>query len=356
MAIIISKSGKNAQKVERSRIEQEDYLQQYIYDNPEVVPIYDIKEDIRLLILAREFSTHSGPIDAIGIDKDGEIYIIETKLYTNPDKRTVVAQTLDYGAALWRHSNDFDAFTATLNQSVQKVFGMTLSEKIGAFFGLSAEEIAGLLERVKTNLADGVMHFVILMDLLDDRLKDLVLYVNQNSQFDIYAVELDYYKHEGYEIIIPKIYGAEVKKDIAVQTSGSPRRRWSEEEFLSNAKATIDSKVYSAFSKLYESCKASADGMRFGTGTVRGSVGPFYNSISTRTIFTLYTDGKLGFNFGWFNEPNSAIEFRDKYFKQLKALGLPLNENDILVYPHFPIEQWEPLVDKIIQVIGETTA
>jgi len=355
MAIIVSKSGKNAQKVERSRIEQEDYLQQYIYDNPEVVPIYDIKEDIRLLILAREFSTHSGPIDAIGIDKDGEIYIIETKLYKNPDKRTVVAQALDYGAALWRHSNDFDAFTATLNQSVQKVFGMTLSEKIEAFFGLTPEEIATLMDRVKTNLADGVMHFVILMDSLEDRLKDLVLYVNQNSQFDIYAVELDYYKHEEYEIIIPKIYGAEVKKDIAVQTSTGPRHQWSEEEFLANAKATIGIKGYPAFSKLYEACKASADGMRFGTGTVRGSVGPFINSISRRTIFTLYTDGKLAFNFGWLNEPSSAIEFRDKYYQQLKAIGLLLDEGDISVFPHFPIDQWSPLVDKIIQVIKETT-
>ena len=352
MAIIVSKSGKNAQKVERSRIEQEDYLQQYTLDNPEVIPLYDIKEDIRLLILAREFSTNSGPIDAIGIDKDGEIYIVETKLYKNPDKRTVVAQALDYGAALWRHSNDFDYFIDTLNQSVQKVFGMTLNDKIEAFFGLSQEEIAGLLEGVKKNLADGVMHFVVLMDSLDDRLKDLVLYVNQNSQFDIYIVELDYYKHEEYEIIIPKIYGAEVKKDAAIQKSSGSRQQWSEEEYLS--KATIDGKVYPAFSKLYEACKTSADGMRFGTGTVRGSVGPFYNSISRRTIFTLYTDGKLAFNFGWLNEPTSAIEFRDRYFNALKSLGLKLEESDILVYPHFPINQWSPLVEKIIQVVKET--
>ncbi len=355
MAIIVSKSGKNAQKVERSRIEQEDYLQQYTLDNPEVIPLYDIKENIRLLILAREFSTNSGPIDAIGIDKDGEIYIVETKLYKNPDKRTVVAQALDYGAALWRHSNDFDHFIDTLNQSVQKVFGMTLSEKIEAFFGLSPEEITGLLEGVKKNLADGVMHFVVLMDSLDDRLKDLVLYVNQNSQFDIYIVELDYYKHEEYEIIIPKIYGAEVKKDAAIQKSSGSRQQWSEEEYLSSAKATIDGRVYPAFSKLYEACKVSADGMRFGTGTVRGSVGPFYNPISRRTIFTLYTDGKLAFNFGWLHEPNSAIEFRDRYFNKLKSLGLKLEESDILVYPHFPINQWAPLADKIIQVIKETT-
>jgi hypothetical protein len=50
----------------------------------------------------RAFPTNSGPIDALGINKDGEIYIIETKLYKNPDKRLVVAQVLDYGASLWQ--------------------------------------------------------------------------------------------------------------------------------------------------------------------------------------------------------------------------------------------------------------
>jgi len=53
MAIIISKNGKNAIKLDKSNFGLEDHLQQYIYDNPESIPLYDIKEDIRLLILAR---------------------------------------------------------------------------------------------------------------------------------------------------------------------------------------------------------------------------------------------------------------------------------------------------------------
>jgi len=110
MAIIISKGGKNAKKIEKSNFEREDYLQKYIYDNPESIPLYDIKDDIHLLILVREFSTESGPIDAIGIDADGNIYLIETKLYKNPDKRTVVAQVLDYGASLWRNFSNFSNF------------------------------------------------------------------------------------------------------------------------------------------------------------------------------------------------------------------------------------------------------
>ena len=59
MAIIISKNGKNAKKVDKSNFEKEDYLQKYIYDNPESIPLYDIKEDIKILILIREFSVQA---------------------------------------------------------------------------------------------------------------------------------------------------------------------------------------------------------------------------------------------------------------------------------------------------------
>ncbi|MCF7815761.1 MAG: hypothetical protein K9M10_03525 [Candidatus Pacebacteria bacterium] len=224
MSIIISSNGEKATKVDKSPIEKEDFLQQYIYENPESIPLYEIKEDIQLLILAREFPTNSGPIDAIGIDKYGDIYIVETKLYANADKRRVVAQSLDYGAALWKHANDFSEFIAILDAHCRSVFKQSLEEKIGVFFNLDTEEVSSVLNQVQSNLNQGIFHFVVLMDKLDDRLKDLILYVNQNSQFDIYAVELEYYKHQTQEIIIPRLFGAEVKKDIKTVKSGSSRQ------------------------------------------------------------------------------------------------------------------------------------
>lgn len=214
MAIIISENGKNAKKLDSASFGLEDKLQQYIYDNPESVPVYDIREDIRLLILAREFPTNSGPIDALGVDQDGTIYIIETKLYKNPDKRLVIAQALDYGASMWRHATDFDDFSNSVESRVQQQFGVGLQAKLQDFFNLDDEASTALLQNVRTNLSTGKFKFVVLMDQLHDRLKDLIVFINQNSQFDVYAVELDYYKHDKFEIIIPKLYGAEVKKDV----------------------------------------------------------------------------------------------------------------------------------------------
>lgn len=215
MSIIVSKNGKEAIKLNKTPFGLEDNIQQYIYNNPESIPLYDIKEDVQLLILAREFSTQSGPIDALGVDRDGEIYLVETKLYKNPDKRTVVAQVLDYGASLWKSHPDFDSFLLKINTSVQESFHQTVRERLQSFFTLDESEVEILLSNIGDNLEEGNFKFVVLMDTIHDQLKDLILYMNQNSKFDIYGVELEYYKHNEFEIIIPKLFGAEVKKDVA---------------------------------------------------------------------------------------------------------------------------------------------
>lgn len=217
MSIIITKKGSRAAKIDPSQFPQEDSLQEYIFQNPETVPIYDIREDIKLLILTREFNTSSGPIDAIGVDNAGEIYLIETKLFRNADKRLVVAQVLDYGAALWREMRDYQQFVNQVNDALQKNGQLDLSERIQQYFGLTDEGRDQLLQQVQRNFMDGSFKFVVLMDTLHEQLKNLILFLNRNSEFDVYAVELKYYKHESFEIVIPHLFGAEMKKDLTAK-------------------------------------------------------------------------------------------------------------------------------------------
>lgn len=348
MAIIISKNGKNAQRVDKASFEDESRLQQYIYENPESIPLYDIKEDIRLLILAREFPTTSGPIDAVGIDKYGELYIVETKLYKNADKRTVIAQALDYGAALWKHSNDFSEFMWLLDERAQKMFGVGATAKMQDFFQIPDEDVTPLTEKVRENLNGGIFHFVILMDQLEDRLKDLVLFVNQNSQFDIYAVELEYYKHESYEIIIPKIFGAEVKKDIAVSGAASARKKWTEDMLLDDARKNYSAEEFAAFERIYNFSKQHADEVRLGTGSY-GSFNPIFKNVCDKSLFTLATDGRLSFNFHWI----ANREFVHRYKAAMEKLGFTIPDNYTEVRPSVRANEWVPKSEKLLAVLSE---
>jgi hypothetical protein len=220
MAIIVTKKGSaSTHVVDKSDFALERNLQDYICEHPEAIPV----EDKRLLVAARELQTESGSIDAFAVDKDASLYIIETKLYRNADKRTVVAQALDYGASLWRHT-DFDQLLSTLDELAQKQWKMTFRDKVSRSFSLEDDAIESFIEAMRRNLSEGTLKFVVLMDKLEERLKDLIAYVNENSDFDIYAVQMELYRHEDYEIVIPKLYGAEIKKEVG--TRRPPGKVW----------------------------------------------------------------------------------------------------------------------------------
>ena len=49
MPIIISKNGKNAKRIEKISFKKEEDLLKYISDNPDCIPIEDIKEDVQFV-------------------------------------------------------------------------------------------------------------------------------------------------------------------------------------------------------------------------------------------------------------------------------------------------------------------
>jgi len=290
MPIIVSNED-GTRKITESKFEAESKLQEYIYDNPEVLPIEEIEEDIPFLIAAREVSTNSGPIDAVGLDKNSNIYVIETKLYRNSDKRKVMAQVMDYGASLWKHTNDFSEFMMDLRNRYRDKFDEELDDELTSLFELDEDELDEYLDDVKQNLDDGKFRFVILMDQVSSRLKDLILYMNKNSMFDVYAVELDHYKFDGYRVSIPKVIGAEVKKSVGTRSS-SKRKSWNEESFFEDLKEKVDESIYFKIEKLYENTKDIGK-ISFGTGVENGSITLKVKSKNEQnvSVYSIWSNG-----------------------------------------------------------------
>lgn len=320
MSIIISKQGQPAQKLDRAEFEKEDYLQNYIHENPESIPVYEIEESKKLLVVAREFSTESGPIDALAIDKDGDIYVVETKLYSNSDKRTVVAQALDYGASLWKHLNDFAEFTRLIDSEIQAKFHLTLEEKVKQFFGIEQDEVRSMLDRMNSNLKDGNIKFVILMDSIDERLKDLIIYVNQNSRFDIYAVQLEYYKFQDYEIMIPKMFGVEVKKII--RSGASNRISWTRDDFFKDAREKTDDKTFKLLEEFFEFSLRITDRVSFGSGS--SGVASFKLNLEKGEVTPYRIDSKgvliFGLNYMLYQKDKVPQEKVYRFIKELEEV------------------------------------
>lgn len=301
MSIIVSRNNKNAQRLNKQEFGLEQDIQQYIYDNPDTIPIYEIDSDIRLFVVAREFQTNSGPIDALAFDQNGNIYVVETKLFRNPDKRTVVAQALDYGASLWRHSTNFEAFIEQLNRHTNKQFNKNFKEAFADFF--SMEDISEMLVSISDNLNSGNIKFVVLMDKLHNRLKDLIVYINQNSHFDIYAVEVEYYKHDDFEIIIPKLYGAEVKKEVISTNKSRVSYSYSKtdkEGFLASIREhrnSLSEYAFSVFPELLDIYEQLADfygaSLVYSKSEKAGQVHATLQTINDKKATSLYSTGVI---------------------------------------------------------------
>ena len=82
----------------------EKWLQLLIQSNPEVLPRNELSPGFgRLLLVATEVACGHGYIDNLFVTAQGGIAFVETKLWRNIEaRRLVVAQSLDYAAALSR--------------------------------------------------------------------------------------------------------------------------------------------------------------------------------------------------------------------------------------------------------------
>jgi hypothetical protein len=347
MAIIITKNGKEAHRISKSSFAYEDNLQNFIHENPDTVPLYDIDEDIRLLILAREVPTRSGPIDAIGTDERGEVYIIETKLYKNPDKRLVVAQILDYGASISENPDQQENFKQAVEDKITSYFRLSFNDKISQFFELSKADSQALIDRFHQNIFEGKFRFVVLMDGIEQRLKDLISFLNRNSSFDIFGVELDFYKYENYEITIPKLFGAEVKKDVNILSGSNNRRKWDYEAFFNELHNNLKEKEENQVKELYSFFNDHANTISWGSGVRRGSFSPVFNKISQKSLISVFTDGTLQLNYAWLTQNDEQIQFRSRYRELLSKIFHIPQDDGTFRYPTYPIKTWGQSITQI---------
>jgi hypothetical protein len=81
----------------------EQWLQRLLHKHPGCLPVSEIEPGFgELVSVGMEVPTKHGPIDNLFLTPDGDIVLVETKLWRNPEsRRQVVAQALDYASCLF---------------------------------------------------------------------------------------------------------------------------------------------------------------------------------------------------------------------------------------------------------------
>ena len=203
--LLLTNDGK---KVELDRVdaESEIAIQKLIFEHPDCLPISDIDESFNPLVpVCMELGTSVGPLDILMVTPNGEIAIIETKLWRNPEaRRKVVAQILDYAKELSNWSYE----------DLQREVNKKLGHKGNTLYRIAKEMHPALItgesdfvDSVSRNLARGRFLLLIAGDGIREGAIGIGEFLSNASHlnFSFAMVELNVYEGKGTgTLILPK--------------------------------------------------------------------------------------------------------------------------------------------------------
>lgn len=203
---------------------QEKWIQQLIFNHPEILPVSYFDESCESLIpVARELSTDAGSIDNFYISPKGTLVIVETKLWKNPEMhRKVLAQVIDYAKELSRWTyEDLDNAVISANSRSGSNANISLDNIVQDSVKEVGLDLIDFKERVIQNLLSGEIILLIVGDKIAPNLVFLSDYLsNPGLTFKLGLIEMQIYKLEDNSdwpiVVIPDIVGRIVDKTRGV--------------------------------------------------------------------------------------------------------------------------------------------
>jgi hypothetical protein len=250
--MLMRQGEKTAELIPEQPLPLEKDLHDVLTRHPTLLPAEDLGLG-RVVVAGRESGLTSGRADLVLIDDRGQLCLVEVKKAGNQDTRQVVAQLLDYAAAIWGQSlAEFEAslvapYLATLTEVGAPT---TLAELVTSAFedqqsdGDQAQTEA-VLDRLAQTLITGDFVLVLAAPDIPLGVQRVLEYLNARGQ-RMYALEVSFFKGPA-ECFVPRLV---VKPSSAVAAPPStpiaaedftaslpPQVQGAVETFLSDAQA-----------------------------------------------------------------------------------------------------------------------
>lgn len=259
--------------LERVRAADEAWLQLVLDAHPSVLPTVEADERIEgpLFSLGREVHTHAGPIDNLFISANGQLVVVETKLFRNPQaRREVVAQIIDYAAHVRRWGYDrLDALSRARHEG-ESLWAVACSDQV---------EESTWIDRVSDNLEKGRMTLLVVGDGIRSETESLTeaLAGHPDFQFRLALVEMRVFEMgSGERLVVPVTltktfeveravvtikYEGAARPDVKVATPTAPeasrgRRVLSEQALLDALSEYEDGEAYARVARNLLECIA----------------------------------------------------------------------------------------------------
>lgn len=292
-------------QIELSSYSDEADLQVLIAGSPGIIPVDEIREGMLPFSFAvREYGLPgSGNTDLLLFNAEGDIGLVECKLASNAEiKRKVIGQILEYAAYLWNASYE------EIDEVVARKTGKSLSLNIGGSKRPDGWAEDQFRQSLSQTLANGTFNLIIAVDRMNEELDKTISYLNEcgNSAFTFHALELNRYRSDRDEMLVPKLHG---QIPQTKQADRSRRRIWTEVDFLERLQSSTSELVFQSAADLHSWSKATADRVYYGTGKSKGSFTfHFLPEGRTLSVFSIYTDGIMTINYGYLSRQAGPSE------------------------------------------------
>lgn len=184
---------------------QEKWLQQALFKFPECLPVREIDAHIGQLIpVCMELQTGSGPADILYVTPTGQVVLVETKLWRNPEaRRAVVGQILDYAKQLT--SWTYEVLDENASRAANRPRGYLLS--CLREYCPAADE-AQFIDGVHRSLASGDFLLLIIGDGIQSGAESLVSFLERfgHMRFGLGLIEVAaFMTADGKTLLQPRI-------------------------------------------------------------------------------------------------------------------------------------------------------
>lgn len=370
---LTKKSFSDKSKVDNSEGKYSDVselkLENLIIDHPDLIPAVRFNAN-KWIPVAKQITLEDHYPDTIGVDDIGQLYIIENKLDTNADKKTVRGQIREYAFGVrklrkkskddkgWQEFLDLiKAANDSTSDDVKRrknLHGKSLDEILLDSFNGDPQKSQECLEKIKRNFEDGKIILIIAMDKIRRNLRTSIDGENEldGKILPIFGLEVNEYTTTKDEtIIISSTYPFDLddlvdKKDAIIIKNDQNK--------FDNAyaKTTLSEEQKNNFENFKTELNQICIKFNYNTG-VDPALKPHFEEIGNRELIKLFaTSGNLEIVFETLHKwPDKQKKYREELEKNEDFKKLMDNRPGTGYYLKFKPEEWMPFSHHILSVL-----
>lgn len=295
-------------------------------------------------------------IDFFFVDQDATPTFVECKRFADTrSRREVVGQMLEYAA------NGHHYWTAEvlreLSEQTARESGRVLDQVLEELHPTDDLQADDFFQKVQENLRQGQLRIIFFLEESPFELRSVVDFLNkQMERSEVLLVEARLYTSGDRRIVVPVLFGYTeqarlVKRAATVSSTTSGRHRWDKETFFADAGRRLSDGDVQVVKRVHDAAIALGCELSWGSGEKKGSFNVKDAALCQRSLFSVYSNGRLSLNFGWLHETERVEAMRDRFIAlAIEKLGLPAADYRDK-YQYVRIDDWRGRGEAVTDVL-----